>query len=62
MEEFINGFDPEFNEMSESEKLYADGVAHLLDRDTKDYIEFLKAGDDVACGAAAEDGGSYGGD
>ena len=61
MEEFINGFDPEFNEMSESEKLYADGVAHLLDRDTKDYIEFLKAGDGIACGAAAEVDCSFGG-
>ncbi len=41
------------------EKLYAEALAHLLDRDTKDYIEFLDD-DDVSFNMAADPGVSYG--
>ena len=41
------------------EKLYAEALAHLLDRDTKDYIEFLDD-DDVPFNMAADPGVSYG--
>ena len=55
MEDFIDEFDEEFKDMSEGEKLLADALAHLLDRDTKDYVEFLKEEDGVSSNAAEPD-------
>lgn len=54
MEKLVNEFDPEFNNMSESEKLYADALAHLLDKDTSDYAEFLEENNTDSLNAAAE--------
>ena len=61
MRKFINDFASEFDDMSEGEKLYAEALAHLLDRDTKDYIEFLDD-EDIALNIAADPGASYGDD
>jgi len=41
MDDFLNDVDGNLSKMSEGEKLYAESLAHLLDRDTVDYIEFL---------------------
>ena len=60
MEDFINEFDGEFNGMTEGEKLYAEALAHLLDVDTADYVEFLKEDDTESSNIAAESDDSYG--
>lgn len=59
MEKFVNDFDKEFDCMSDGEKLYADALAHLIDKDAKDYIEAL--GDDAhgAMNIAAESDSGY---
>ena len=62
MEKFINDFTGEFDELSEGEKLYAEALAHLLDKDTKDYMEFLDDADDVPFNVAADPGAPYGDD
>ena len=61
MEEFVKDFDGEFADMSLGEKLYADALAHLLDTDTKDYIDFL-AEDEDSLKAAADSDSTYGED
>lgn len=63
MEKFINDFNGDFDNMSEGEQMYAEALAHLLERDTKDYIDFLEEDDeDVSFNIAAEPGASYGED
>ena len=61
MEDVVNDFDKEFDNMSAGEKLYADALAHLLDRDTIDYVDFLEE-DNENLSIAAESGESYGDD
>ena len=48
--------------MSEGEKLYAEALAHLLDKDTKDYVDFVENDEDVLFNIAADPGASYGDD
>ena len=62
MEKLINDFTSEFYELSDGEKLYAEALAHLLDKDTKDYMEFLDDADDVQFYVAADPGAPYGDD
>jgi len=62
MKKFINDFNGEFDEMSEGEKLYAEALAHLLDKDTKDYVDFVENDKDVLFNIAADPGASYGDD
>lgn len=62
MKKFINDFNGEFDEMSEGEKLYAEALAHLLDKDTKDYVDFVENDEDVPFNIAADPGASYGDD
>lgn len=62
MKKFINDFNGEFDEMSEGEKLYAEALAHLLDKDTKDYVDFVENDEDVSFNIAADPGASYGDD
>ena len=59
MENFMTDFDPEFNNMSDGEKLYADALAHLLDKESADYAEFLNEETGDALSAAAEADTSY---
>lgn len=59
MEKVINDFNGEFEDVSEGEILYAEALAHLLDRDTKDYVELL-SDDDLSFNIAADPGASYG--
>lgn len=59
MENYIKDFDPEFNNMSDGEKLYADALAHLLDKDTADYAEFLNEDTGDALNTAAETDVAY---
>ena len=59
MEEFINEFDREFENMSDGEKLYADALAHLLDKDAQDYVEALGGEDSESMNVAAESDDCY---
>lgn len=61
MDKFITDFNEEFEDVSEGEILYAEALAHLLERDTKDYVELLSE-DDVSFNIAADPGASYGDD
>lgn len=58
MENFVNAFDCEFDCMAEGENLYAEAMAHLLDRERTDYFELL-AEDFAAERAAADEANSY---
>ena len=61
MEKFTTYINGDLDNMSESEQMYAEALAHLLERDTKDYIDFLEEADeDVSFNIAAEPGASYG--
>lgn len=59
MGDFWNDIDGNLNKMSEGEKLYAEALAHLLDRDTIDYIELLDDAEDELA-VAAESAAAYG--
>ena len=59
MDDFLKDFDGEFSDMSAGEELYAEALAHLLDMDTADYIEFLKEDDNESSNIAAESDDSY---
>lgn len=61
MDKFIKDFNGEFEDLSEGEMLYAEALAHLLERETKDYVELLSE-DDVPFNIAADPGSSYGDD
>ena len=58
MEKLVNDFDREFDSMAEGENLYAEAMAHLLDRERTDYFELL-AEDFAAERAAADEANSY---
>ncbi|MBR5511607.1 MAG: hypothetical protein IKU50_05310 [Bacteroidaceae bacterium] len=59
MEKLINDFDREFDNMSASENLYAEAMAHLLDKDTNEFVESLGDEGCASMNAAADGGGSY---
>lgn len=46
--------------MSNAEIMYAEALAHLMDVDSADYIEFLQDDDDAEARNAAEAQDSYG--
>ena len=52
-------FDEDFNNVSEGERLYADALAHLLDRFANDYIGLLED-EEVGSVVAAEPSAPYG--
>lgn len=58
MEKLVNDFDREFDSMNEGENLYAEAMAHLIDRERTDYFELL-AEDVAAERAAADEANSY---
>ena len=58
MENFVNAFDREFDSMNEGVGLFAEAMAHLLDRERTDYFELL-AEDFAAERAAADEANSY---
>ena len=58
MEKFINDFDSEFENMSVGENLYAEALAHLIDKDANDYVELLGE-EGAAFNVAADGGDSY---
>ena len=60
MEDIIRDFDEEFDKMSNAEIMYAEALAHLMDVDSADYIEFLQDDDDAEARNAAEAQDSYG--
>ncbi len=60
VDEILKDFDEEFDKMSDAEILYAEALAHLLDVDSADYIEFLEDEDGEEAKNAAESQGSYG--
>ena len=60
MEDIIRDFDEEFDKMSKAENLYAEALAHLLDVDSAEYIEFLQDDDDEEARNAAESQSYYG--
>ena len=58
MENFVNAFDHEFDSMKEGVGLFAEAMAHLIDRERTDYFELLA--EDVAPErAAADEANSY---
>lgn len=59
MEKLINDFDREFDNMSVGENLYAEAMAHLIDKEDGNCVEAL--GDDAsgAMNMAAESDGGY---
>lgn len=59
MEKLVNDFDREFDSMNEGVGLFAEAMAHLLDRERTDYFELL-AEDFAAERAAADEANSYG--
>ena len=59
MEKFINDFDREFDNMPIGENLYAEALAHLIDKDTDEFIESLGAEESASINVAADDGNSY---
>lgn len=59
MEKLINDFDREFDNMSAGENLYAEAMAHLLDKDTNEFVESLGDEGCASMNAAADGGGSY---
>lgn len=60
MEIYRTNFNCEFDDMSEGENLYAEALAHLLDVDTADYIEFLNDDEDSSFNIAADYDAPYG--
>lgn len=60
MEIFRNNLNGEFDDVSEGENLYAEALAHLLDIDTKDYVELLNDDEDSSFNIAADSDASYG--
>lgn len=58
MEKLVNDFDREFDSMNEGVGLFAEAMAHLLDRERTDYFELL-AEDFAAERAAADEANSY---
>lgn len=59
MEKLINDFDREFDNMSAGENLYAEAMAHLLDKDTNEFVESLGDEGCASMNAAAESDGGY---
>ena len=59
MEDFVKDFDREFDNMSVGENLYAEAMAHLIDKEDGKCVEAL--GDDAsgAMNMAAESDGGY---
>ena len=59
MEDFVKDFDREFDNMSVGENLYAEAMAHLIDKEDGNCVEAL--GDDAsgAMNMAAESDGGY---
>ena len=53
MRDIVDAFDREFDSMARSEILFAEAVAHMLDRDTAVYVDSLT--DAVAASQAAAD-------
>lgn len=54
----MNAFDHEFDSMNEGVGLFAEAMAHLLDRERTDYFELL-AEDFAAERVAADEANSY---
>ena len=59
IENFINDFDSEFDNMSAGENLYAEALAHLIDKDANGFIESLGDEGCEAMNVAADDDGCY---
>ena len=59
MEDFVKDFDREFDNMSVGENLYAEATAHLIDKDTNEFVESLGDEGCASMNAAADGGGSY---
>ena len=59
MEIYKNNYNGEFDDVSEGENLYAEALAHLLEMDTNDYVEFLNDDEDSSFNIAADSDAPY---